>query len=106
MIITKMPKIKYQKSLVFNSFNRILDSIEEIDFSEIEEVVAVISKKGVLFELNVTSAVFWELLDEYSNLDKISQTMSCIFEASQDVILEDISILARELLEQGLVHVD
>lgn len=101
-----MPKVKYQKSLAFQSFKRILDSIEEMDFSETEDVVAVISKKGVLFELNVTSAIFWELLDEYSNLNEISQKMSSIFEAPQDVILDDISVLVTELLEQGLVNVD
>lgn len=106
MKITKMNRVRYQRDLVFDNFERIADALNSEDVPKFEDTVAILSKKGKLFELNITSAIFWESIDFCSSLDGLSKIVAECFEIEKSQIYDDMLHLTEELSKWGLVHVE
>ncbi len=106
MHISRAQKIRFQPSIVFDSFDSIIDALDEIDSSEIVDVAAVLSKKGKLFELNITSAVYWELIENGLSIEDLSMNISEIFDVELAEATKDVKELTGELLKLELIDVD
>jgi|LakMenE01Jun11ns_1017448.scaffolds.fasta_scaffold9942435_5 hypothetical protein len=106
MKITKASKIKYQRDLAFDNFEKILDAINSANVPEFGDIVAVLSKRGKLFELNITSAIFWESIDVCSSLDGLSNIIADCFEVEKSQIYDDMLHLTQELSKWGLINIE
>lgn len=105
MDIYKNKRVRFQKDFAFDEFLTIRDALGEVDIEELEGIVAVLSNKGKLYELNLTAAIFWELIGDGSNIDGLSKNLADIFELGVDDLKNDLNELSMKLESLDLINV-
>jgi hypothetical protein len=70
------------------------------------EAIIIRLSDGMYFSLNGTGSAVWELIEKRLTLDDISAALHQGYDASEQVVREDIMRLAEELVQEDLVGVD
>jgi hypothetical protein len=67
------------------------------------EIILYDDSRGVLHRLNPTASALWQCLDGSGTLGEIAADMADVFQVSEDRVLADVLIAAREFARQGLL---
>ena len=70
------------------------------------EVVILHPEAGTLHRLNDTGTAVWELLDGARDLNTIAATLAEDFDVAPDLAAAELTHLADDLVEAGLVEVN
>jgi hypothetical protein len=105
MRIKRAPAIRFQRDIALASFASVQEAIIASSPALDLPVVAILGKHGVLYELNVTAAVLWELLAQESTLEELVVKIGNVFEADPSEIESDLHSVLAELEVNGLLLV-
>jgi hypothetical protein len=59
---------------------------------------------GVLYELNLSAALFWEIIEVPKEINEITLEMLKYFNVSEAELNGDISRLANDLQDAGVIY--
>ena len=105
MKFSRNPKIRYQLNIDVSSFSSVKEAILHLpdDVANIYPL-AVLSHMGVLYELNISSALFWEVIEVPKSIQEIALEMIDFFDVPEAELKSDISHLADDLQSAGIIY--
>ena len=105
MKISKIKRVRYQRDIELDSYSDLISGVQEKKFDIANDVIAILSKKGKLLELNFTSAFLWENLTDQTNLEELTELFTEFFEVSKGEARQDIIEAVRHLEKLEFVDV-
>lgn len=106
MLITKNNRVRYQLDIGLADITSLEEAVRSGNEAVTEvKPVAVLSFMGDLYELNLTSALFWEAIESPAQINDIAKNIASIFEVDNEVLLNDLTELVDEFRNAGLVNV-
>lgn len=105
MKLSRNPKIRYQLNIGLSSFSCVREAISHFS-NDVEGIhpIAVLSHMGVLYELNLSAALFWEIIEVPKEINEITLEMLKYFNVSEAELNGDISRLANDLQDAGVIY--
>jgi hypothetical protein len=103
MKYSRNPRVRYQRNILLSTYISLDDLLSLGSHQHLEIYpVGVLSRMGVLFELNLTSALIWEFLTDKKSHDEIVEYISKIFDVESEVLNQDITEIFDQLMQHGL----
>lgn len=103
MIVRQRPGIMAQPVMQLAGHPSVLAAIEA-GAPLPDGTALVLSRRGCLFELNVTAACVWEMLDDAGSADELAEGLQRRFVVDAITAQEDVRRTVATLTEQGLVQ--
>lgn len=95
----------YQFSLDIHPYGSVTKALKSDWNSEDDDkIVAMISNRGEMFELNTSAAFVWEALDEYETPRALAESFSEVFDIDAAGSLQVVEDLLREFQYLGVVQ--
>lgn len=105
MKFSRNPKIRYQMNIGVSSFSSVREAILHLSDEIVNfHPIAVLSHMGVLYELNISSALFWEAIEIPKEVNEITLGMIDFFDVSEAELKSDLSQLASDLQSAGIIY--
>jgi hypothetical protein len=78
---------------------------EAIHCSVEEEIVILSFKDGIYYGLNPVGAFIWDIIQKPTRVEEIRDAILKEFDVDEEVCMEDLKDIIRELLDKCLIEV-
>lgn len=94
-----------QHSIVFADYPTVIVALSDpsFNFSSLDDMAMMVSKRGELFELNLLGAFVWELMNGTHTIDAIENSIMDIFSIDKHSAHRDLVKLIETMVELDLV---
>jgi len=98
--------VRYQRDISFANYTDLETAISEnCDAIYRVDPVSVLSYMGELFELNLTSALFWEFIESPAEYNNLLDKFMLVFEVDISTLQHDLASIINEFETAGLIEV-